>query len=156
MKGAVMASTNSTLSELDSYPVRLEIEYPAPGSLNRWLLFVKWLLVIPHTFLLFFLNCGMLFALFITWWAILFTGRYPQSLFDLVVGIQAWNLRVQGYATLLVTDRYPPFTTGRPMTGPAIATLVVGIALVAVVWMIYTIAIIAIAVSSVSTPTPIR
>lgn len=71
---------------------------------------VKWLLAIPHYFVLVFLLVAALFAILIAWFAILFTGRYPRSLFDFVVGVGRWALRVQAYATLLVTDRYPPFS----------------------------------------------
>jgi hypothetical protein len=46
----------------------------------------------------------------IAWFAILFTGTYPRSLFDYVVGVQRWSLRVSAYAILLVTDQYPPFS----------------------------------------------
>ena len=56
-----------------------------------------------------FLAFGAVIAVFVAWFAILFTGRYPRSLFDYVVGVGRWALRVQAYATLLVTDHYPPF-----------------------------------------------
>ena len=92
------------------YPARLEIAYPA--ELNRWLPLVKWLLVIPHIVVLAFLFLGAFFAVIIAWFAILFTGRYPRGLFDYVVGVARWALRVSAYATLLLTDRYPPFRLG--------------------------------------------
>jgi hypothetical protein len=45
----------------------------------------------------------------IAWFAILLTGRYPGGLFDFVVGVMRWSLRVDAYSVLLVTDEYPPF-----------------------------------------------
>ena len=71
---------------------------------------MKWLLAIPHYVVLFFLSIGAFFAVVIAWFAILFTGRYPRGLFDYVVGVGRWGLRVEAYAFLLVTDRYPPFS----------------------------------------------
>lgn len=68
-----------------------------------------WLLAIPHYIVLFFLGIAAAVAVIISWFAILFTGRYPRSLFDFVVGVLRWNNRVTGYALLLVTDVYPPF-----------------------------------------------
>ena len=53
---------------------------------------------------------GAFFAVVIAWFAILFTGRYPRGLFDYVVGVSRWALRVEAYAILLLTDRYPPFS----------------------------------------------
>ena len=98
-------------STVEEQSVHLDIDYPdAQQDLNRWLPLVKWLLVIPHIVVLFFLFIGVLFAVVIAWFAILFTGRYPHGLFDYVVGVGRWALRVSAYASLLVTDRYPPFS----------------------------------------------
>ena len=102
----------------DDYPstdeqqwVHLEIDYPnAETELARGMPLVKWLLAIPHYVVLFFLGIGAFFAVIFAWFAILFTGRYPRSLFDFVLGVQRWGLRVLAYAFLLVTDRYPPFS----------------------------------------------
>ena len=102
----------------DTYPstvaeqsVHLEIDYPnVEQDLNRWLPLVKWFLVIPHYVVLAVLAIGAFVAVVIAWLAIIFTGRYPRSLFEFVVGVGRWALRVQAYAFLLVTDRYPPFT----------------------------------------------
>ena len=71
---------------------------------------VKWILAIPHYIVLIILIIAALVSLIIAWFAILFTGRYPRGLFDFVVGVGRWNLRVQVYALLLTTDRYPPFS----------------------------------------------
>jgi uncharacterized protein DUF4389 len=95
----------------DQQAVRLEIVYPdAEADLGRGMPLVKWLLAIPHYVLLFFLFIAAAVCVIIAWFAILFTGRYPRSLFDFVVGVLRWGLRVEAYAFLLVTDRYPPFS----------------------------------------------
>ena len=100
----------------DHYPstdeqqsVHLDFDYPDARQLSRWLPLVKWFLVIPHYIVLFFLWIGAVVAVIIAWFAILFTGRYPQNLFHFVVGVLRWSNRVTGYAFLLVTDQYPPF-----------------------------------------------
>jgi hypothetical protein len=98
-------------STVDEQSVHLEIDYPdAERDLNRWLPLVKWLLVIPHLLILVLLSVGAVLAVVFAWFAILVTGRYPRVLFDFVVGVGRWWLRVQAYAFLLVTDRYPPFS----------------------------------------------
>ena len=97
-------------STVDEQSVHLEIDYPdVERDLNRWLPLVKWLLVIPHLIVLILLAIPLLFAVVFAWFAILFTGRYPRTLFDFLVGYGRWALRVEAYALLLVTDRYPPF-----------------------------------------------
>ncbi len=101
----------------DEYPstdedqtVHIEIPYPdAKNELNRWLPLVKWFLAIPHYIFLVFLWIAAIVCVVIAWFAILFTGRYPRGLFDFVVGVYRWCLRVAAYAFLLTTDRYPPF-----------------------------------------------
>jgi hypothetical protein len=102
----------------DEYPstdeqqaVHVEIDYPdVESDLGQGMPLVKWFLAIPHYIVLFFLAIGAFFAVVFAWFAILFTGRYPKGLFDFVVGVHRWALRVGGYAFLLVTDKYPPFS----------------------------------------------
>src|SRR5688572_18162279 len=102
----------------DRYPstdeqqaVRFEIPYPnAERDLNRWLPLVKWLLAIPHYFVLVFLWIAAALVVLYAWVTILLSRRYPRGAFDFVVGVGRWQARVAGYATLLVTDRYPPFS----------------------------------------------
>lgn len=110
--GAYLALlTDRYPSTVEEQAVHLDIDYPdVEQDLNRWLPLVKWLLAIPHYIVLFFLVLGVIGAVIIAWFAILFTGRYPRGLFDYVVGVGRWALRVQAYAFLLVTDRYPPFS----------------------------------------------
>lgn len=98
-------------STVEEQSVHLEIDYPdVEQDLNRWLPLVKWLLAIPHYIVLFFLGIGGIVVWVIAWFAILFTARYPRPLFDYMVGVARWGLRVQAYAFLLVTDQYPPFS----------------------------------------------
>jgi hypothetical protein len=101
----------------DRYPatdqdqsVHLDYPYPdVPRDLNWWLPLVKWFLAIPHYIVLAFLSIGAVMVVIAAWFAILFTRQYPKAMFDFVEGVMRWHNRVIGYATLLVTDRYPPF-----------------------------------------------
>jgi Domain of unknown function (DUF4389) len=102
----------------DRYPatdqhqaIHLDYPYPATnGGLNRWLPLVKWFLAIPHFIVLAFLWIALLVVVFIAWIAIIFTGRYPRSMFDFIEGVIRWGARVVAYAFALVTDKYPPFS----------------------------------------------
>jgi Domain of unknown function (DUF4389) len=103
--------TDKYPSTVDEQSIHLEIDYPdVERDLNRWLPLVKWLLAIPHYIVLVVLFFVALLAVIIAWFAILITGTYPRSLFDFVVGVYRWSLRVWAYAFLLVTDQYPPFS----------------------------------------------
>jgi hypothetical protein len=100
----------------DEYPstdaeqaVHITILYPDVPALNRWLPLVKWFLAIPHYVILGVLAVPATVCVIIAWLVILFTGRYPRPLFDFVIGVFRWWLRVAAYALLLTTDRYPPF-----------------------------------------------
>jgi Domain of unknown function (DUF4389) len=112
----------------DRYPstderqwVRLDFPYPdAKRDLNRWLPLVKWFLAIPHYIVLFFLSLAAIIVVIFAWFAILFTGRYPRGIFDFVEGVIRWHNRVVGYALILVTDRYPPFSMSQPQTSPPV------------------------------------
>jgi len=98
-------------STTDHQSVHLDYDYPDVASdLNRWLPLVKWFLAIPHFVVLIFLNIAALIVVIVTWFAILFTGRYPRGIFDFVEGVIRWDNRVLAYAITLVTDRYPPFS----------------------------------------------
>ena len=102
----------------DRYPatdeeqsVHLDIPFPdAEQDLSRWLPVIKWLLALPHYVVLFILVLAAILAVIAAWIAILFTARYPRELFDFVEGVMRWHNRVMGYAFILVTDRYPPFS----------------------------------------------
>lgn len=103
--------TDKYPSTVEKQTVDLQVTYPdAKKELNQWLPLVKWLLAIPHYLVLAVLAIGAAIATIIAWFAILFTGRYPKSLFDYVVGVGRWSLRVNAYAFLLTTDKYPPFS----------------------------------------------
>lgn len=127
-----------TLEERPDDPATLQIKYPE--RLSRGLIFVKWLLALPHLVLVaifigggsyaiartseWALNLGGLVGLLalVAGVALLFTGRYPQGLFDLILGLDRWVLRVAAYVGL-VTDAYPPFRLDMGGGEPAVASI---------------------------------
>jgi hypothetical protein len=90
--------------------VHIEIPYPdVAKDLSRGMPLIKWLLVIPHMIVLAVLVFVAVISTILAWFSIVFTGRYPRGVFDFVVGVMRWGLRVNAYAFLLTTDKYPPF-----------------------------------------------
>jgi len=93
----------------DAYPVRLDGH--VDPAISRWMWLVKWVLVIPHAIVLVFLWLAAFVMTVIAGFAILFTGRYPRSIFDFNVAVMRWTWRVAFYAmSAFATDQYPPFT----------------------------------------------
>ena len=106
----VMALRDEYPSTDEHQAVHLDIKYPnAETDLNRWLPLIKWLLAIPHYIVLAILSILGLVAVILGWIMVIITTQYPRALFDFLVGVIRYGTRVQGYAFLLVTDRYPPF-----------------------------------------------
>jgi hypothetical protein len=125
------------LADVPDYPAQLHVEYPQ--ALSRGLVLVKWLLALPH-YLVVGVFAGGAWAgfnaasnhggwssgggliglmVFISAVALLFTGRYPRSIFDFIMGMNRWGFRLAAYVTLM-TDAYPPFRLemGGPESGP--------------------------------------
>jgi hypothetical protein len=89
------------------YPITINIDYQEKPS--RLTTFFRCFMVIPQWIVLYFVGIAASVIIFIVWWAILFTGKYPKWAFDFVTGYIRWYTRVMGYVCLL-TDRYPPFS----------------------------------------------
>jgi Domain of unknown function (DUF4389) len=102
-----MEAASTPAGPAADYPVRLTVAHQEP--LNRFLPLVKWLLLIPHFIALFLLAIGAYLAVIGALFAVLFTGRYPRGIFEFVLGVMRWTLRVNAYYYLM-TDDYPPFS----------------------------------------------
>jgi hypothetical protein len=94
-------------TEKPGYPITVGVAYPE--KLSRLSTFFRFILMIPHLFVLWFVAIVAFVLMFFAWWAILFTGKYPKGLFDFVAGYLRWSTRLSGYYYLL-TDKYPPFS----------------------------------------------
>jgi hypothetical protein len=90
---------------------RARLEIPYPGEMQRWAPLYKWFLAIPHYILLAFLWIGAVVVILISFFVVLFTGRWNDGMREYVVNVYAWSIRVQAYVGLL-TDSYPPFALG--------------------------------------------
>ena len=99
--------TAAASSGVADYPLRLDIDHQEQYS--RFMPLVKWFLLIPHYIALIVLSFVAVLAVIVAWFAVLITGRYPRALFDFVLGVGRWRMRVTGYLYLLV-DGYPPFS----------------------------------------------
>lgn len=91
----------------DVYPVEFQLDYPE--TRNRWTVGFRLILAIPQLIVFAFVGIAGFVGAVIGWFAILFTGRYPEGLWRFGVGIQRWSLRLQAYL-LLLRDEYPPFS----------------------------------------------
>ena len=100
-------TTDVTVPSPDSYPLHFDIAYPE--HLSRWMIFVKWLLAIPHYIIIYALDIIFRILTLIAFFAILFTRQYPESLFKFNVGIRRWEANVGAYVSLM-RDEYPPFS----------------------------------------------
>jgi hypothetical protein len=102
-------------SGANDYPADIEIKYPE--NLNRWLVLIKLFLVIPHLIILGILRGGQnglsMLLVFIAGIILLFTGKYPKGILDLLMGVHIWWYRTMAYVTFM-TDSYPPFRLDVP------------------------------------------
>jgi hypothetical protein len=98
-----------------AYPFSVDVDAAAPQ--NRLSVLLRILYVIPHAIIMYFLQLAMGVIAFIAWFAILFTGQYPQGMMQFSVNAMHWWTRYTGY-TYLLTDKYPPFAMGADANYP--------------------------------------
>ncbi len=97
---------------MPDFPAKLAVDYPERLSRGILLLrtFLGWIYVgIPHGVCLALYAIAASVVMFIAWWVVLFTGKYPKGMFDFVLGYFRWGVRVGAYMSFL-TDKYPPFS----------------------------------------------
>lgn len=98
---------------------------------SRFRLFIRWAAVIPSYLVFAFVQVGWLFTTFISWFAILITGRYPRGLFKFAVGAIRWQQRMYAYAFLL-RDEYPPYSINADAhPGNEVVSAIIGLPLLA-------------------------
>lgn len=110
------------LNLVDGYPAfgnsaddnNVKVNIPYPESLSRGILLLRmffgmFYVMIPHGICLLFRGIATYFVVFIAWWVVLITGKYPKGMFDFVVGTIRWATRINIYMGFL-TDKYPPFS----------------------------------------------
>ncbi len=100
------------MSSAEEYPVRFEVDYPERSdrllAACGILWFIKPLLLLPHLVVMAFIGMAAALAMWIGYWIVLFTGRYPRELFDFIVGVHRWQNRMTAWIAGLC-DRYPSF-----------------------------------------------
>jgi hypothetical protein len=110
----VLLLTHEYPSTDEEQAVHIELAYPdAQKDLLRGMPLIKWILVLPHVIVLACLWVAAIVCVIIAWFAILINGTFPRELFDLVVGVMRWSLRVEAYSFFLTTDEYPPFSLSK-------------------------------------------
>jgi hypothetical protein len=100
------------MSTQSVYPVRIEADYPERSSRLLALLgilFLKTILLLPHIVVLYFVGIIQFIIVWLAYWVVVFTGRYPRGMFDFVIGASRWSLRVN-FWDYGITDKYPPFS----------------------------------------------
>src|SRR4029078_651619 len=100
------AATTAGMGDV-GYPIGVGVD--PPDRQGRLTILFRSILAIPHAIVLYFLMIAQNVVTLIAWFAILFTGKYPEGMYRFSVGVQRWSTRYMGY-TFLLTAKYPPFS----------------------------------------------
>lgn len=98
------------MREIEDHPAKFDVAYPE-GGIARWRALVQWLMIIPYAIVSYLIAIVGFFVVILAWFAILFTGKFPEGMFKLALEGQRWFARASAYA-LFTTDQYPPFDFG--------------------------------------------